>query len=232
VFAATRALGIPVRGRRSYDPLTAARPRSGSGAAALGGVAVLAAAARQWWVLVLQGILGIVFGILAILFPGIALITLAYVFAAWAVVTGVSHLIEGWRVAEHRGRSWPFAVMGVIGIVAGVLAALIPGITILGLVILLGAWLVTQGAMEVYTAWRIRREVTGEWILALIGVLRVIVGLIVLAMPVIGALLTVTLMAVWAIVGGVAALSLGFRLRRFLDTPGGRTAGRIAGTPA
>ena len=193
---------------------------------------MLAVAARQWWVLVLQGILGIVFGILAILFPGIALVTLAYVFAAWAVVTGVSHLIEGWRVAEHRGRSWPFAVMGGLGIVAGFLAALIPGITILGLVILLGAWLVTQGAMEVYTAWRIRREITGEWIIALIGILRVIAGVIVLAMPVVGALLTVTLMAVWAIFGGIAALSLGFRLRRLATQIGGRPAGTVAGTPA
>ena len=193
---------------------------------------MLAVAARHWWVLVLQGILGIVFGILAILFPGIALVTLAYVFAAWAIVTGVSHLIEGWRVAEHRGRSWPFAVMGGLGIVAGFLAALIPGITILGLVVLLGAWLVTQGAMEIYTAWRIRREITGEWIIALIGILRVIAGVIVLAMPVVGALLTVTLMAVWAIFGGVAALSLGFRLRRLAGHVGGRPAGTMAGTPA
>jgi uncharacterized membrane protein HdeD (DUF308 family) len=193
---------------------------------------MMAVAARQWWVLVLQGILGIVFGILVIVFPGIALITLAYVFAAWAIVTGASHLVQGWRVAEHRGRSWPFAVMGVLGIVAGFLAALIPGITVLGLILLLGAWLVTQGAMEVYTAWRIRREVTGEWIIAAIGILRVVAGLIVLAMPVVGALLTVTLMAVGAILGGIAALSLGFRLRRLADHAGGRPAGRVAGSAA
>jgi uncharacterized membrane protein HdeD (DUF308 family) len=193
---------------------------------------VIAAAARQWWVLVLQGLLGILFGILAILFPGIALVTLAYVFAAWALVTGVSHLIEGWRVAEHRGRSWPFAVMGVLGIVAGILAALIPGITILGLSLLLGWWLLLQGVMEVYTAWRIRREVTGEWMLALIGLLSLIVGVIVLMMPIVGALLTVTLVAVWAIVGGVAALSLGWRLRRLAGDAGGRSTGRMADTPA
>jgi uncharacterized membrane protein HdeD (DUF308 family) len=192
---------------------------------------VLAVAARQWWVLMLQGILGIAFGILALLFPGIALTTLAFVFAAWAIVTGVGHIVEGWRVAEHRGRSWPFAVMGALGIVAGVLAALVPGITILGLILLLGWWLVLQGVMEIYTAWRIRKEVTGEWILALIGVLRTIAGVVVLVMPIVGAILTVTLMAVWAFVGGLAALSLGWRLRR-LAGGGGRMAGRPAGTPA
>ena len=178
---------------------------------------MLAVAARQWWVLALQGVLGILFGVLAILFPGIALVTLAYLFAAWAIVSGASQLVEGYRVAEARGRSWPFAVMGVVSIAAGILAALIPGITILGLVLLLGSWLVILGALMVYTAWRIRREVTGEWILALAGIAQLIVGLIVLFMPVIGMVLTVALVATWSIIAGIAALTLGFRLRQFRE---------------
>ena len=174
---------------------------------------MLAAAARLWWVLVLQGILGIAFGILAILFPGLALVTLAYIFAIWAIVSGLSHLGEGVRVAEARGRSWPFAVIGVISVLAGVIAVIVPGITVFGLVLLLGAWLVTQGVMEVYTAYRIRREVTGEWILALVGIVRTVIGVVILAIPIFGALLTVTLLAIYAIVAGVTALTLGWRLR-------------------
>ena len=192
---------------------------------------MIAVAARLWWVLVLQGILGIVFGILALLFPDLALVTLAYLFAAWAIVTGVSHLAEGTRVAEARGRSWPFAVTGVISIVAGIIAAFLPGITILGLVLLLGAWLVTQGVMEIYTAWRIRREVTGEWILALVGILRTFVGLVVLALPIVGALLTVTLLAVYSIVAGLTALTLGWRLRGLRSDRTGSTGRTVsAGT--
>jgi uncharacterized membrane protein HdeD (DUF308 family) len=103
--------------------------------------------------------------------------------------------------------------MGVLAIVAGLVAAFVPGITIFGLVILLGAWLVVQGVMEIYTAWRIRDEVTGEWILALAGGLGVIAGLIVLAMPAVGIVLTVALIATWAIVGGILAIVLGWRLR-------------------
>jgi uncharacterized membrane protein HdeD (DUF308 family) len=189
---------------------------------------MLAVAARQWWVLVLQGILGVLFGVLAILLPGVALVTLAYLFAAWAIIAGVTQIGVGWRVAEARGRSWPFAVMGIVSLAAGVLAALIPSLTILGLVLLLGWWLVIQGAMEVYTAWRIRREVTGEWILALAGGARAIVGLIVLVMPIIGAVLTVAVLAAWSIVGGITALVLGFRLRQFQQgMTGGPAAARI-----
>jgi uncharacterized membrane protein HdeD (DUF308 family) len=192
---------------------------------------MLAAAARLWWVLVLQGILGIAFGILAILFPGLALVTLAYIFAIWAIVSGLSHLGEGMRVAEARGRSWPFAVIGVISLLAGVLAVIVPGITVFGLVLLLGAWLVTQGAMEVYTAYRIRREITGEWILALVGIVRTLIGLVILALPVIGALLTATLLAIYAIVAGVTALTLGWRLRGLRSDRTGSTGRTVsAGT--
>lgn len=192
---------------------------------------MLAAAARLWWVLVLQGILGIVFGILAILFPGLALVTLAYIFAFWAIVSGLSHLGEGMRVAEARGRSWPFAVIGVISVLAGVIAVIVPGITVLGLVLLLGAWLVVQGVMEVYTAYRIRREVSGEWILALVGIVRTVIGLVILALPVVGAILTATLLAVYAFLAGVTALTLGWRLRGLRSDRTGSTGRTVsAGT--
>jgi uncharacterized membrane protein HdeD (DUF308 family) len=191
---------------------------------------MLAVAARQWWVLVLQGILGILFGIVAIAFPDIALVTIVLLFGAWAIVTGLSQLGEGFRVAEARGRSWPFALMGVVSIVAGIIAVFVPGITILGLALLLGWWLVVQGAMEVYAAWRIRREVTGEWVLALIGIGRVVVGAIVLIMPIVGVILTLAFVAVWSIIGGITALLLGFRLRQFRE--GTTSTGRPAMTGA
>jgi uncharacterized membrane protein HdeD (DUF308 family) len=174
---------------------------------------VLAAASRQWWVVVLEGILGIVFGILALIYPGITLITLAILFAVWAIVAGLFEIIQGFRVAEHRGRSWPFAVMGVLAIAAGVIAFVVPGITLIGLAILLGAWLLVKGVLEVYTAWRIRNEVSGEWLLALAGVLAIVAGVIILAMPAIGIVLAIALIASWAIVGGVLAIFFGLRLR-------------------
>ena len=185
---------------------------------------MLAVAARQWWVFVLQGILGIAVGILAIVYPELALATLALLFAAWAVLSGLSQLGAGWRVAEARGRSWPFLVAGAVSVIAGVLAVLNPGITVLYLILLLGGWMLVSGAMEVYTAWRIRDEVTGEWILALAGALRIAVGVIILAMPVVGAILTAALFATWSVSSGIAALLLGLRLRQV----GGRASAATA----
>jgi len=175
---------------------------------------MLAMASRQWWVLALQGALGIAVGILAIIYPDLALATIALLFGAWAIVSGVSQLTAGWQVAEHRGRSWPFLVAGAASVIAGVLALVFPGITLLYLILLLGAWILISGVMEVYSAWRIRNEITGEWILAALGFLRVVVGGIILAMPVVGALLTAVLFATWALLSGIAALALGLRLRQ------------------
>jgi uncharacterized membrane protein HdeD (DUF308 family) len=71
--------------------------------------------------------------------------------------------------------------------------------------------------MEVYSAWRIRAEISNEWILALIGALRVLAGIIILAMPYVGAILTAALFATWAILSGIGALALGWRLRQFAN---------------
>jgi uncharacterized membrane protein HdeD (DUF308 family) len=154
-----------------------------------------------------------VFGIIALLSPGIALTSLALVLAAWAIVSGISQLAEGFRVAEHRGRSWPFAVIGVASIAAGVIAAAVPGITILGLVLILGYWLIIQGVMEVYTAWKIRAEVEGEWMLALGGILRAVLGVIIVAVPTFGAILGASFLGVGALFGGAMAIALGLRLK-------------------
>lgn len=139
-------------------------------------------------------------------------------------MAGLTQISVGWRIAEHRGRAWPFALTGVISVIAGLLAALIPGPTVLFLILLLGWWLVFQGAMEIYAAWRIRKEVSGEWLIALGGIVRFVVGLIVLAMPIIGAILTVALMATFSIIGGITAILAGLRLRRFGATGGAQSA--------
>jgi uncharacterized membrane protein HdeD (DUF308 family) len=186
---------------------------------------MLAIAARQWWVFVLQGLIGVALGILAFIYPDIALGTIALLFAAWAVISGVAQLTAGWRAAGGLGRSWPFLIAGAVSVIAGVLAVLNPGITILYLILLLGAWILVAGVMEVYAAWTIRNEVTNEWLLALGGVVRIGIGAIILAMPVIGAILTATLFALWVLIGGIAALFMGLRLRQV----GGRlSAGGMA----
>jgi uncharacterized membrane protein HdeD (DUF308 family) len=175
---------------------------------------MLATAARQWWVLVLQGVLAIVFGVFALLNPGITIVSLALLFGAWALISGVSEIVEGWRVAEHRGRSWPFALSGIVSIVAGVIAIVLPPAAIGGLLLLLAAWLIVSGISEAYVAYRIREQIDNEWILALAGIVRAVLGVVVFVAPIVGVIVVVATVGWVAIVGGLMAIGLGLRLRR------------------
>ena len=175
---------------------------------------MLATAVRQWWVLVLQGILGIVVGAIAIVYPDVALATLAILFGAWAIIAGLTSLAMGWTVASARGRSWPFLLSGAVSLIAGVIAVFLPGLTILSLALLIGAWLVVAGVMEIFAAWRVRDEISNEWLLIALGAVRVAAGALILYQPIIGAVVAVALFATWSILGGAAALLMGWRLRQ------------------
>jgi uncharacterized membrane protein HdeD (DUF308 family) len=177
---------------------------------------MLAPASRQWWAFVLQGILGIVFGILVLAFPGAAVLTLVALFAAWAIVSGVGAIAQGLREGQ-LGRSWPHFLMGAVAVVAGILAVLLPASTLLGLILFVGAWQVVTGLTEIYVAYRIRREIENEWLLAAAGVLRAILGVVFLAMPALGLVVTLVIIAANAVAFGILAIVIGLRLRSLGD---------------
>lgn len=180
---------------------------------------MLAASVRQWWAFVLQGILGIIFGVLVLLFPGAAVTTLVALFAAWAVISGIGALAQGFREAQHRGNSWPYFLTGIVAIAAGVLAVFAPAGTLLGLIVFVGAWQLFTGLTEIYVAYRIRREIDNEWLIAASGVLRAILGIAFLLMPGLGVVVTLVVIAANAIAFGILAIVTGLRLRTLRDRP-------------
>jgi uncharacterized membrane protein HdeD (DUF308 family) len=187
---------------------------------------VLAASIRQWWAFVLQGVLGIVFGVLVLLFPDAALTTIVVLFAAWAIISGIGALAQGFREAQHRGNSWPYFLTGVVAIAAGVLAVYAPAGTLLGLIVFVGAWQLVTGLTEIYVAYRIRREVDNEWLIAASGVLRAILGLAFLLMPGLGVVVSLIVIAANAFAFGLLAIVTGFRLRTLRDRPASSTGMR------
>ena len=180
---------------------------------------MLAASIRQWWAFVLQGILGIVFGILVLLFPDAALATFVALFAAWAVISGVGALAQGFREAQHRGNSWPYFLIGVVATAAGVLAVLVPASTVVALIAFVGAWQLVTGLTEIYVAYRIRREIDNEWLIAAAGLLRAILGLVFLVMPGLGVVVSLVVIAANAFAFGLLAIVTGLRLRTLRDRP-------------
>lgn len=170
--------------------------------------------ARWWWTFIVRGLLAIAFGLLAFLAPGWGIAVLVGLFAAWALIDGAGSLIAGIRT-RGQDRSWWLEMLeGLVSIVAGVIALLLPGYAAQILVILIAAWAIVTGVIQIWTAIRLRRAIRGEVWLGLAGAASILFGLILFLFPAAGALSLVWLIGSGAIVFGVFMLMLGWRLRR------------------
>jgi uncharacterized membrane protein HdeD (DUF308 family) len=101
---------------------------------------------------------------------------------------------------------------GILGIVAGIVAAVWPGITALVLLILIAAWAIVTGVFEIVAAYRLRDQINGEALLALGGALSIAFGVLALLMPSAGALAIVWLIGAYAIATGIVLLIAAYRL--------------------
>lgn len=172
-------------------------------------------AARHWWSFVLRGFLAMLFGILAFLVPRMALFTLVFLFALWAIFGGVLSIAAAvQKTAPRVGAWWALLVSGAVGVLAGILALAMPGVTAMTLLFVIAAWALVTGVLEIAAAVRLRKEIEGEWLMVLTGALAVACGLLLMLFPGAGALAMVLWIGAYAIVLGVALVALGVKLRR------------------
>jgi uncharacterized membrane protein HdeD (DUF308 family) len=167
----------------------------------------------HWWALALRGAVAILFGIAAFLRPDIALEALILLFGAYALVDGVFTIVGvfgGTRMGTPR---WLLFVEGVVGVVAGLVAFILPGLTAVALLYLVAAWAVVTGVAQAATAIRLRQEIQGEWALIAGGVLSVLFGLVLAVLPAVGILSLIWLIGFYAVAFGVLLLITAFRVR-------------------
>lgn len=168
---------------------------------------------RYWWLVVLRGVLAVAFGVLAWVWPVPTLFALVLLWGAFALADGVIALISAFRMRDSGRPLWPFVLMGVAGIAAGVLAIVWPGITALVLLMLIAAWASVIGVLQIVTAIRIRKEIHNEWLLGLAGALSIVFGVIMFAAPGAGALAMIWVIGAFAVFFGVLMIAAGFKLK-------------------
>lgn len=166
----------------------------------------------SWWALLLRGIVAIVFGLLAFIWPRITLTALVFLWGAYAFVDGAFAIAAGVKSYGEYRRWWVLLIEGILGVIAGVLAFVIPGITALVLLLLIGAWAIVTGAFEIGAAIQMRKYIKGEWLLILAGIASVLFGVLLFFNPSAGALAVVWLIGAYAIVFGVILVALSLRL--------------------
>jgi uncharacterized membrane protein HdeD (DUF308 family) len=178
--------------------------------------------ARYWWAITLRGVIAVLFGLMALIWPHLTIAVLVALFGAYALVDGAFTLASalfGDRRTSDR-RTW-LMVEGIAGILVGVVAFAWPGVTTLVVLWLIAAWALVTGVLEIAAAITLRREMRGEWMLAVSGVLSVLFGAVLIVWPATGALAVTFLIGWYAIVFGVVVAALGLRMRRYRDAPSG-----------
>ena len=175
---------------------------------------VLHMLAQNWWMFLLRGIAAIVFGVLAFVWPGITLLTLVFLYGAFALVDGVFSIGAAVMGGKGMGPRWWLALIGLLGIGAGLLTFVWPGITALVLLIFIAVWSILIGVLQIAGAIQLRKEIDNEWFLILSGALSVLVGIFLLAQPGAGALALIWVIGFYAIVVGIIHVALAFRLKK------------------
>lgn len=174
-------------------------------------VSVFELLARNWaWVLV-RGIFTIVFGAMAVFWPGVTLYVLVILFGAYAVVDGVTAIAMGARRTSGRGI---LVFMGVLGVIAGLIALFWPGLSALALLYLIAIWAIVIGVGSIVSGFGLAGDAGGRWLFIISGLAGVVLGILLLAKPGKGAVALVVTIGFFAIIWGFFTVFTAVRLRR------------------
>lgn len=174
---------------------------------------LLHAFAKNWWLVLLRGLAAIAFGIIAMTWPGITIVFLLVCYGAYALADGLIALIAaciGGAVAPR----WWLVLAGLLGLAAGAITLLYPGLTAAVIITFLGIWGVVRGCFEIVGAIKLRKELDNEWMHILSGILSIAVGVFLFMAPGAGAIVMAWTLGAFAVAFGLLQVGFAFRLRK------------------
>jgi uncharacterized membrane protein HdeD (DUF308 family) len=177
------------------------------------GTAMVHALAKNWWLLLLRGIAAIIFGLLAFAWPGLTLVTLILFYGAFVLVDGVLAVIAA-ITGGVPGSRWWLAIIGLLGIAAGLVTFMMPGLTAVLLLLFIAGWAIATGVFQIIGAIKLRKEIDNEWLLILGGIISVLFGVSMMLAPGAGALALVWVIGAYSVVIGAIFVALALRLRK------------------
>lgn len=169
--------------------------------------------ARNWGFVALRGVVALLFGVATLYNPALTLVVLVFLFGAYSFIDGIFSVVTA--IANRGGQPYRIALLlgGIVGIAIGAVTYFTPNVTALALLFLIAAWAIVTGIAQIVAAIRLRKMISGEWLLALAGVLSVLFGVFLAAAPGAGALAVTLWIGAYAILFGILLIALAFRLR-------------------
>lgn len=168
---------------------------------------------QYWWMILLRGILAVLFGLLATLWPGLTTLVLVYLFGTFALLDGVLAIVVSLQARSHDSRWWVLLLEGVAGVLIALLAYVSPVITALVLLYLISAWAIITGIIELIAAFSIRHASDLEWTLAIAGILSLMLGVLLILQPINGLLTLVWMIGLYALFAGILLIIRAFKLK-------------------
>jgi uncharacterized membrane protein HdeD (DUF308 family) len=119
---------------------------------------VRAGGGTRRWLLLAEGILGVLAGLVALFFPGITALVLLYVIAFWAIFGGILRIVSAILLRREIDNEWSMALSGVLSVLLGVILAVLPGVGLLSLAWLIGVFALGVGVTLIVLAFRVRGQ--------------------------------------------------------------------------
>jgi uncharacterized membrane protein HdeD (DUF308 family) len=173
---------------------------------------MLPAVSGSWGALAVRGVAAVLFGLVALIWPGLTLTVLIIVYGAYALIDGVFAIVAGLRAGSGT-RRWLLLAEGALGILAGLIAVFWPSITAVVLLYIIAFWAIFGGLLRIVGAILLRREIDNEWTMALSGALWVLLGIVLFVLPGAGLLSLAWLIGIFALGAGITLILLAFRVR-------------------
>jgi uncharacterized membrane protein HdeD (DUF308 family) len=173
---------------------------------------MIAVLRRNWWAIAVRGVLAILFGLIALLLPGVTMLSLVLVFAAYAFADGVFAIVGAVRAAEAHERWGVLVFEGLANIAAAVVFVAWPSMTVVVFVLVLGVWAIVTGILELAAGIKLN-FIDGRGWLVFGGILSMLFGVLLIVAPMVGAVVLTWWLGAYALVFGVALVVFAVKLR-------------------
>lgn len=176
----------------------------------------------RWWVFLVRGLAGVIFGLLAFFWPGATLVALVLVFGVYLLIDGIMAL--GFGIAGLGGnRWWALFLEGIAGVLVGLLIWAEPQLSTLVFIYFVAGWAIVTGVFAIAAGIQFRDVIGNEWLYVLSGIISIVFGYLIMRSPAQGGVAVAWTIGFYAVLVGLTQVAFAFRVRGLHATAAAHT---------